>query len=208
MNANLNAGLLVMLKVLADESRLSMLRLLNEREHTVGELASRVDLGEPTVSHHLARLREVGLVSLRMAGNQRFYCLNEPGLARFKQMAENIEQMPSQPEPVESDESWIDALGQGWSDEDRQVLRVYTQNGQLARLPGKAKKRNVILRWVATRFEADRRYTETEVNEVIKAVHEADYVALRRDLIDMGYLRRERGGGRYWLAPVEEGFTA
>jgi DNA-binding transcriptional ArsR family regulator len=61
-----------MLKALADDSRLALLRLLNEGERTVGDLARQVDLGEPTVSHHLSRLREAGLVTLRMAGNQRF----------------------------------------------------------------------------------------------------------------------------------------
>lgn len=87
------------------------------------------------------------------------------------------------------------------------MLRAYTVSGRLTRLPTKQKKRNVILRWLATLFQPDRRYAEAEVNEVIKAVYENDYVALRRDLIDMGYLRRERGGGNYWLTPVEEGIT-
>jgi hypothetical protein len=204
MNERYRENILEMLKALADESRLSLLRLLNEREYTVGELAGCVNLGEPTVSHHLSRLRNVGLVTLRMAGSQRFYRVNESGLARFKRLAAEIEQMPPAPEPVEADNSWIEALGPEWSEEDRQVLCAHTVNGQLVHLPNKEKKRNVILRWLATLFEPDRRYTETEVNEVLKPVYEEDYVALRRDLIDMGYLRRERGGGRYWLAPVEE----
>ena len=29
-------------------------------------------------------------------------------------------------------------------------------------------------------------------------------LGLRRDLVDFGYLRRERGGGKYWLAPDDE----
>ncbi len=32
--------------------------------------------------------------------------------------------------------------------------------------------------------------------------------ALRRNLIEFGFLRRERGGGRYWVAPEEEKDTA
>ncbi len=207
MNTTQQDGLLEILKVLADESRLSLLRLVNEHERTVGELAERVNLGEPTVSHHLARLRKAGLVTLRMAGNQRFYRLNDAGLARFKRLVADIEQLPAAPKSVVSDDQWIGDLGAGWSDEDRQVLRAYTVSGRLTRLPSKQKKRNIILRWLATQFRPDRHYAEAEVNEVIKAVYENDYVALRRDLIDMGYLRRERGGGDYWLTPVEEGTT-
>src|SRR5512133_3328816 len=125
--------ILFMLKALADESRLALLQLLAEEERTVGDLARQIDLGEPTVSHHLARLREAGLVTLRMAGNQRFYRANQSGLARFKRLAAEIEKAPAQPEPVPADDAWITALG--WSREDQQVLREHTQAGQLTHLP-------------------------------------------------------------------------
>ncbi len=194
--------ILFQLKALADESRLALLRLLHERERTVSELAERIELGEPTVSHHLARLREAGLVSLRMAGNQRYYRVNDSGLANFKRLAAEIERFPATPEPVVSDNSWIAALG--WPEEDQKVLRDYTVNGKLTRLPNKQKKTLVILRWLATRFQPGRMYTEAEVNAVIKEVYPADIASLRRDLIDFGYLRREKGGGKYWLAPDEE----
>ncbi|MBZ0305914.1 MAG: DUF2087 domain-containing protein [Anaerolineae bacterium] len=62
----------------------------------------------------------------------------------------------------------------------------------------------VILRWLATLFEADKLYTEPEINAILKAVYESDHVTLRRELVDYGYLRRERGGGKYWLAPTDE----
>lgn len=190
------AAALAMLKALADESRLTLLRLLNKQEYSVGELAQQVNLGEPTVSHHLARLREVGFVTLRMAGNQRFYRINESGLAKFKRLAAAIEQIPPVSEPVLPDDRWIDELG--WSETDRQVLRDHTSGGQITHLPSKQKKLLVILRWLATLFEPDRLYSEAEVNSILRAVYEEDYVSLRRDLVDLGFLRRERGGGKYW----------
>jgi hypothetical protein len=193
--------LLEMLKALADESRLTMLRFLNEREHTVGDLAARVGLSEPTVSHHLAKLRQSEMVTLRMAGNQRFYRANSAGLNHLKSLIADIEQMPLEPEPIESDDSWI--LELGMSEYDQKVLRDYTVNGQIEQLPSKQKKLLVILRWLATLFKPDTFYTEKEVNAIISAVHEADYVGLRRDLISWGYLRRERGGGCYWLTPAD-----
>lgn len=58
----------------------------------------------------------------------------------------------------------------------------------------------IILCWLVSLFEKDRFYTELEVNEILKEVYEVDFVALRRDLIDFGFLRRERGGGKYWKA--------
>jgi hypothetical protein len=201
MEINKKETILNILKALADDSRLTLLQLLNQGERSVGDLAGQVDLGEPTVSHHLARLREVGLVSLRMAGNQRFYRINPTGLAQFKQLAAEIEQSQPATEPVVSDDGWIAELG--WSAEDQQVLREHTLGRKLIRIPSKQKKTLVILRWLATLFEAERFYSEAEVNAVLKAVYAEDYVSLRRDLVDLGYLRRERGGGKYWLAPNE-----
>ncbi len=195
--------LLNMLKAVADESRLKMLTLLHEREHSVGELAERVELTEPTVSHHLARMREVGLVTLRMAGNQRFYRTNPMKLAEFKRLVGDIEQTPTVIEAIESDDRWIEALG--WSAADQEVLRECTENGRITQLPSKRKKLLVILRWLATLFEGEKLYSEPEVNAIIKAVYERDYIGLRRDLVDFGYLRREVGGGKYWLAPSDEG---
>lgn len=193
--------LLDMLKALADESRLTMLRLLHEREHAVGDLAARVELTEPTVSHHLARLREAGLVTLRMAGNQRFYRLNEAGLNTFKKLVGSIEKTPPAPTVEVSDNSWIDALD--WDEADKQVLRDHTVNKRLSVVPSKQKKLAVVLRWLATYFEADKLYTEKDVNGILKAIYEKDYVGLRRDLVDFGYLRRERDGTKYWLGGKE-----
>ena len=195
--------LLNLLKTLADKSRISILRILNQQEYSVGELAERVNLGEPTVSHHLSRLRQSGLVNLRTAGNQRFYRVNQSGLAYFKKLAAEIEVSPPKTQPVISDDSWIEALG--WSEEEQKVLKSHTQNGKLVRLPTKQKKMLVILHWLSSLFEAERSYSESEVNQILKDIYEEDYISLRRELIDMGYLRRERGGGKYWLVPSENG---
>ncbi len=201
MEIDAQEQILLMLKALADESRLSLLRLLAKNEHTVTDLAVEVNLGEPTVSHHLTKLREAGFVTLRMAGNQRFYRVNETGLDRFKQLATLVEQFPDRSEQAAADDSWIAMLG--WDSEDQQVLREYTSDKKLTHLPTKQKKLLVILRWLSTLFETGKLYSEAEVNGVLKSVYEEDYVSLRRDLVDLGYLRRERGGGKYWLAPAE-----
>ena len=190
-----------MLKALADDSRLTLVRLLNEGERTVGDLAQAVGLTDPTVSHHLARLREAGLVSLRMAGNQRFYRLNLGGLSDFKRLAAEVERMPPEPEPVVNDQSWIEALN--WGEYDQKILRDYTLSGRLTQIPLKQKKLDVVLRWLVTLFEPGRLYSEPEVNAVLNTVHN-DHASLRRELIGFGYLRRERGGGKYWLTPSDE----
>ena len=193
---------LQLLKTVADEHRLLMLRLMNGQERSAGELAELVRLSEPTVSHHVSKLHSAGLLNLRMAGNQRFYRVDPKKLAQFKAMVAKIEIMPQEPERAVSDNAWIDALD--WDEADKKILRDYTRDGQLTRIPTKDKKCMVIVRWLATRFQPDVRYTEKQVNTILTEVF-ADYASLRRMLVDFGFMRRERGGGDYWLTPENEG---
>ncbi|MBE0689048.1 MAG: metalloregulator ArsR/SmtB family transcription factor, partial [Anaerolineae bacterium] len=184
----------------ADEQRLTMIGLLHAQEYNVGDLATTLGLSESTVSHHLSRLREAGFVNLRMAGNQRFYRTADAGLKRFRRHVADIEK-PVDAAPAREPDEWIDALG--WDEEDKKVLRSHTNKGKPVQLPSKHKKWNVILRWLATRFEPGIRYNEREVNAILTQVH-PDYAELRRNLVDFGYMRRERGGGDYWLTDDED----
>ena len=61
----------------------------------------------------------------------------------------------------------------------------------------KEKKKIVILRQVAAQFEAERQYTEPEVNAILKDIWE-DFATMRRYLIEYGYLDRTKDGKTYW----------
>ena len=75
--------LLAFFKVLGNEQRLKLLGLLADSEYNVGDLALLLDLKEPTVSHHLARLRDLGLVRVRAEGTNRYYALDTGGLEKM-----------------------------------------------------------------------------------------------------------------------------
>lgn len=190
-------NLAVYFKVLSDPTRLRLVRLLARKETPVKELAEQLKVSEPTVSHHLTQLRNIGLVNIRTAGNQRFYRLNDNTLQQFKREIATFEKVDT----VEDDNAWIDALD--FSDEDKKVLKAYTFAGRLKQIPTKDPKLMVVLNWLALAFERDVTYTEAQVNEIIAKVH-ADFATLRRNLVDYGFLRRERAGTKYWLAPEDE----
>lgn len=61
------------LKALADPTRLRILRYLEEEPHTPSQLARKLRLRAPTVTHHLADLRLAGLVQISMRGETRLY---------------------------------------------------------------------------------------------------------------------------------------
>jgi DNA-binding transcriptional ArsR family regulator len=67
-------------KALADTTRLRMLGLLKVREMCVCEVMVALDLTQPTASHHLRILENVGLVRNRKEGKWVFYALQNPAL--------------------------------------------------------------------------------------------------------------------------------
>jgi DNA-binding transcriptional ArsR family regulator len=72
--------LLRKLKVLADPTRLKILRYLSHEELMPSELARRLHLRAPTVTHHLSELRLAGLVNLRLQGQEKRYTARQEAL--------------------------------------------------------------------------------------------------------------------------------
>lgn len=66
-------------------------------------------------------------------------------------------------------------------------------------LPKNNLKKQKVLEPIAKRFEANKNYSETEVNEIIKEFNVEDYVLFRRELINFGYLDRDPYKEIYWL---------
>ncbi len=194
--AELNV-LLEFLKVMADETRLRMVGLLGAKPHTVGELAAALDLTEPTISHHLARLHKLGLVNLRAVGTTRIYRLNKPVLQRLTGFVLRLEEITQQDTRQQPDMAWVDALN--LDAYDYKVFMDYFTGTRLKHIPTKQKKLLAVLRWLATRFEPGTQYTERQVNALLDQVN-PDYAQLRRDLVEYGFLQREGGGGLYWRA--------
>ena len=71
----------VFLKAMADEMRQLILTLLQSGEISVNELAERLTVTQPTISHHLALLRRASLVSARREGKRIFYRANSTCVA-------------------------------------------------------------------------------------------------------------------------------
>jgi|SRR5918994_6149410 DNA-binding transcriptional ArsR family regulator len=79
-------------RCLSDPSRVVLLNRLATagRALTVGELVAMVDIGQPTVSHHLKVLADTGFVHCERHANTSRYSVNERCLERFPSAAELI----------------------------------------------------------------------------------------------------------------------
>ena len=187
MSDNEFQSLLRFFKALADESRLKIVGILAQEERSVDELAVMLNLKEPTVSHHLAKLKEIGIVSMTPDGNRHRYRLETSALHMLSKeilMEETVASVAAST----TEDAW-----------DARVLTTFIDGDQITAIPRSYKKRMVIVNWLAGKFEPGVRYPEKQVNELI-ARHHPDYATFRRELIDAHVMERE--GGVYWLSEV------
>lgn len=82
------------------------------------------------------------------------------------------------------------------------IKNFINENGQITAWPKKHEKKRNVLLYLAEKFEADRRYTEREVNDLIAQWHTfGDLFLLRRGMIEEKLLCRTRDGSAYWRNP-------
>ena len=75
------------------------------------------------------------------------------------------------------------------------------EQGRITRWSSKLKEQAVMLEYLITKFDPERGYTEAQVNALLQGWYrDADFVLVRRSLIDAGLLQRTKDGARYWRA--------
>ena len=173
-------------KALADANRLKIVGLLAQKPYSVEELAALLEIKPSTVSHHLAKLAQVGLVSAKADSYYNVYQLDEKAL-------ENKSKSLFSQENLAASVANVDANAY-----DNKVVKDYVRkDGSLKTIPAQKKKLDAILRYVVKAFELEKRYSEKKVNEILVQYHE-DTASLRRELVGAGLMKREGGGGEYW----------
>jgi hypothetical protein len=84
------------------------------------------------------------------------------------------------------------------------VKRYLDKDGRIREWPSKKEMKRLILEYLAEKFESNIDYSEKEVNSIISENHTFnDYFILRRELIENGFLNRERDCSRYWRVERE-----
>jgi hypothetical protein len=180
--------LLLFFKALADSNRLKIVGLLARQSYSVEQLAAFLDLKASTISHHLSKLAEVGLVSARAEGYYSVYQLDQNALEAAARDMFSTEQIASAAGQVD-----LEAY-------DRKVLADFSlPDGSLKAIPAQRKKLEVVLRHVVRAFKPGVKYPEKQVNETLSRFH-ADTATLRRELVGYGLMKRAGGGGEYWVS--------
>lgn len=162
--------------LLADEHRLAVVAALVLGASRTDDVAAAAHLPKRRVLQALTRLEAGGLVR-RDDDGWRF------DVVRLKEIAKE-----SRPRDQPDDIGNVDA-------QTAAVLRTFLRNGRLTQIPMQRSKRLVVLDHVSRVFEIGVRYPEREVNAFLRAFH-PDTAALRRYLVDEGFLSREKNV--YW----------
>ena len=179
--------LLQFFKALANESRLKLVGAIAQQERSVEELASILELKEPTVSHHLTKLKQLQLVKMRSEGNTHYYRLDLDTLQNLQKATLTATQVAR-----------TDIDDNIW---ETKVLDSFVEADCIKEIPASRKKRRIILKWLVQKFEFDRLYPELELNRSIKPIH-PDTATLRRELV--GYNMMHRENSTYQRLPESE----
>ena len=161
--------------------------LLAKEPYTVEQLVEILEVRPSTVSHHLVKLSDAGLVHAHAESYYNVYRLDTVVLEKKARRLLAEETLPAITADIDTDAY------------DRKVLTIFTTpEGHVKAFPAQRKKMEAILRYVLKAFEPGKRYSEKDVNELLSQYCE-DTATLRRELVEYRMLAREGGGGEYWL---------
>ena len=166
-------------KALGHPVRLLILNLIRLAPRHGEELAAILGLTPATISHHLTRLAEAGLIEGRRDQYYQTYSLMDDV---FKRTLGEVVSLPQQGLTRRVEEDAYRA----------KVLDTFLRHGRLKQIPGQMKKRQIILAKLVEEFEPERDYTEMEVNRILVEFHE-DVATLRREMVGFRLMKRAVG---------------
>lgn len=178
-NLEARAGLF---KALGHPARLLIINLIKMKPRHGEERAEILNLKAATISHHLGKLTEAGLLKSKKDQYYQIYSL--AGDALNQKLADFVH-LPQE------------GLTKGVEEDAyrKKVLRSFFKLGRLIQIPAQYKKQLVILEKLVEEFEPDQEYTEREVNHTLLEFND-DVASLRRMMIDHKLMAREKG--MYW----------
>ncbi|UED73794.1 metalloregulator ArsR/SmtB family transcription factor [Brevibacillus sp. DP1.3A] len=190
-------------KALGDPTRVRILAILANGPLHGQALAGKLGVTPPTITHHMAKLREAGVVYERRDKNTIYFYLHEANVKRQSQAIVNVMEKAKDSTTEDifaQDNSHVQRRHQ-MAAEKMQVIRSFiTPDGKLKQIPSQRKKKLIVFEHMVRGLEKDRKYKEQEINEYIRQFHE-DYATIRREFIMNHYMYREEG--IYELNPEE-----
>ena len=168
---------IAVLKALADDTRMKIAAALLEAPHCTEELATRLKRSPATISFHLRKLDDAGLVIKRKNQYYLMYSLRPDLLDMTLAALISPDSRSEQQEQIRLHKY------------RQKVIRTFFKNGRLLQMPKQWRKRRIILEEMLPVFEVGRNYDEKEVNDRIHTFAD-DHCLIRRMFIDENLMHR------------------
>lgn len=183
-NNEIQNEVLEFFKAFANIERLKIAGLLANERLTPTQVAERLGMRPKDASNHILYLANFGYLT-----NQAdTYQVDKERITNLSRQVLEGSRPRSKADDFEGEEF------------ERKVLKDYINPaGQLIAVPTQNKKRLIVLRYLVKVFEPGQKYTEKQVNELLKQ-YNPDTASLRRYMIDDGLMQRE--SGIYWRTEV------
>ncbi|WP_211745850.1 metalloregulator ArsR/SmtB family transcription factor [Paenibacillus sp. Marseille-Q4541] len=178
-------------KALADPTRMRILLILSQGEMNGQKLAERLNLSQPTVTHHAAKLREVGLIKERRDKNTIYFSLYPYFIKQHAEASLNF---------IFKGKNEVEEMDPNQKLKESVMRNFFSKEGKLRSIPAQYKKKLIVLQHMVEQLDKGKKYEEKEINEFIKGYHE-DFATLRREFIMHEFMYRENGV--YEVNPVE-----
>ncbi|UOQ92952.1 metalloregulator ArsR/SmtB family transcription factor [Halobacillus shinanisalinarum] len=177
-------------KAVGDPTRLRIVSLLLTGPMHGQLIAEKLGLKPPTITHHLKKLRDTGMVYSKRDKNTVYFYLDKK---KVEFMATAILRIGD--DEVRKEELYVNEA------EQRKIINSFiARDGRLKQMPSQLKKKLVILSYYVQEFQPGKVYEEQEVNEYIQRFYD-DYATMRREWIMQQFMYRENN--RYELNPTE-----
>ena len=82
--------------------------------------------------------------------------------------------------------------------EKQKIFENFIKEEKMKVFPSKERKKYIILHYFINLFEKDKKYSEKEVNEIIKRIY-PDFSTIRRYLVDYKFINRTKDCKEYWI---------
>ncbi len=172
-------------KALGDPTRIRILAMLSKGPLHGQAIAEKLGLSAPTITHHMAKLRQAGVIYDRREKNTIYFYLHAANLKRDAEAILNV---------VFKGEAEME------TEQDKVLQTFFTADGKLKQIPVQRKKKLMVFEHMVKGLEMGRKYPEKEINDYIKQFHD-DCATIRREFIMNHYMYRENG--IYELNPPE-----
>lgn len=147
------------------------------------EIAKNLGIAQSTVRNHRFKLREkekqskLFLALMKSLEQETSKCINKTDKGLIEEHHQAATMLDDRYTITEKER-------------EKAILTYMDNNGALKQFPAKEKKKLILLGEIIKNFKTDTKYTEMQVNRILKRIYEEDYPTIRRALIEYGFMER------------------